>query len=455
MAARDELLQAVDAAREEIIALCQALVRVPSVNTGVMPTGDETPAAEILRDKLAADGIASEILESAPNRGNFIARLAGSEGKPRLLLLSHTDVVPVEDEAAWTYPPFGAEIHDGRIYGRGAGDMKSTVAAEAMALILLKRAGIALKGDVIFAAGADEESGGAWGFAWLARHHPEKLEADFGINEGGGALVQAADGRFAYLVSAGEKGRLEIVITVKGRGWHASQPWRADNAIYKSQEVIRRIAAYEPERHVDPALIAPLGDLYGVGETITAANVDRIAADLEERNANWGSSLKAMTRMTLVASMIDAGVKSNSVAESCAITCDVRTLPHQDEAYVHGELSKLLDGLDGVSFRINYTAVPSASPYEGAGAKFSQAVEGATCDALGRDDLNFVPSLTVGFTDSRLVRHLCPVIYGFLPSHPDADASKGGAHNINESTDIESMILSTKMLVTLAYDLLA
>lgn len=454
MATRDELLASVEAAREEIIALCQALVRVPSINTGVMPTGDETPAALILRDKLAADGLDSDVLESAPNRGSFIARLRGSAGSPRLLYLSHTDVVPVEDEAAWTYPPFGAEIHDGRIYGRGSGDMKSTVAAEAMALILLKRAGVPLRGDLIFAAGADEESGGVWGFEWLAKNHPEKLEADWGLNEGGGALVHAADGRLAYLVSTGEKGRLEIVITVKGRGWHASQPWRADNAIYKSQEVIRRIAAYEPERYVDPKLIGPLADLYGVREEITAENVDRIAAELDVNNANWGSSLKAMTRMTLVASMINAGVKSNSVAESCTIKCDVRTLPHQDERYVRDQLARLLAGLDGVSFAINYTSVPSASPYDRDDDGFSEGVRAATRAALGRDDLTFVPSLTVGFTDSRLVRHLCPVIYGFLPSHPDADSTKGGAHNINESTDIESMILSTKMLVGLAYDLL-
>ena len=451
---RDDLLDAVDAARDEIIEFCQALVRVPSINTGVMPTGNETPAALILQAKLAAEGIDSEILESAPNRGNFIAKLAGSAGTPRLLYLSHTDVVPVEDEGAWTHPPFGAEIHEGRIYGRGSNDMKNTVAAEAMAMIILKRAGVQLRGDLVFASGADEESGGKWGFAWLAEHHPEKLRGDFGINEGGGSLVQAADGRNAYLVSTGEKGRLEIVITVKGRGYHASQPWRADNAIYKSQEVLNRIAAYEPERYVDAGLIAPLADLYGVNETITAENVDRVIEELNERNPNWASTLKAISRMTFVASMINAGVKSNSVAESCMITCDVRTLPHQDEAYVHAQLTQLFAGLDGVSFVINYTSIPSASPYEGAGAAFAARVRDATCIALGRDDLDFVPSLTVGFTDSRLVRHLCPVIYGFLPSHPDADPTKGGAHNINESTDIESLILSTKMLVALAYDTL-
>jgi acetylornithine deacetylase/succinyl-diaminopimelate desuccinylase-like protein len=455
MVTREALLALADDARDEIITLCQELVRIPTVNTGVMPTGNETPAAQHLRRKLGAEGIKAEIYESAPNRGNLIATLPGTAGKPKLLLLSHTDVVPVEDEGQWTHPPFGGVISEGRIYGRGSGDMKSTVAAEAMALILLKRAGVKLRGDLIFAAGADEEAGGEYGFAWLARHRPEELRADYGINEGGGAAIQADDGRLVYLVSTGEKGRLEVVVTVKGRGWHASQPWRANNAIYKAQEVVRRIAAYEPERHVDPALIAPLADLYGVDEEVTAANVDRVAAEVAERNPNWGSALLALTRMTLVATMIDAGVKSNSVAETCTITCDVRTLPHQDEDYLRAQLTQLFEGLDGVTFQINYTAVPSASPYEGAGAPIAEAVRAATRAALGRDDAGFVPSLTMGFTDSRLVRPLGPIIYGFLPSHPDADPSKGGAHNINESTDIESMILATKMLLALAYDLLS
>jgi acetylornithine deacetylase/succinyl-diaminopimelate desuccinylase-like protein len=117
-------------------------------------------------------------------------------------------------------------------------------------------------------------------------------------------------------------------------------------------------------------------------------------------------------------------------------------------------LSALLADIDGTSFSIRYTAVPSASPYDAGPEGFAARVQAATRAALGRDDLAFVPSLTVGFTDSRLVRPLGPVIYGFLPRHPGDDPNKGGAHNINESADIESMILSTKLFVALAYDLL-
>lgn len=452
---RDTLLAMVDTARDEIITLCQELVRLPTVSTGIMPTGHETVAAELLRGRLAAAGIEAKILARTPERGNLIARLPGSRGRPRLLLLSHTDVVPVEDEAQWRFPPFSATIHENRIYGRGANDMKSTVAAQAMTLILLKRAGIQLAGDLIFAAGADEESGGDWGFRWLADTHPDELRADFGVNEGGGAFVQAADGRQVYLINNGEKGRLEFSYTITGRGYHASQPWRADNAVYKAQEVVRRIEAYQPERYVDGALIAPLADLYGVKETITAENVDRIAADLEAAGKiDWASSLKAMTRMTLVATMINAGVKSNSVAETCIITGDIRTLPHQDEAYVRGQLEKIMAGLDGVSYGLRYTSVPSRSAYDDAPGGFVERLASATRAALGRDDISFRPGLTVGFTDSRLVRHLVPLTYGFLPRHPADDPRLGGAHNINESASIESMLLTTRMFLALAYETL-
>src|SRR5512143_972106 len=101
----DDLLKQVDEGRDELVALEQALVRIPSINTGVMPTGNETPVCELVAQKLAADGIESRIVDSAPGRGNLVARLTGSTGKPRLLYVGHTDVVPVENEGDWQYPP--------------------------------------------------------------------------------------------------------------------------------------------------------------------------------------------------------------------------------------------------------------------------------------------------------------------------------------------------------------
>ena len=211
----DELFAQVDAARNEIIELEQALVRIPSVNTGVMPTGDETPVCEYVRDWLAQDGIEAEILEATPGRGNLIARVEGRSGKPGLMFMSHTDVVPVEDEEKWRFPPFSATVADDRIYGRGASDCKGLLTAQMMAIRLLRRNGIELEDTLILASGADEEHGGRYGFGWLAEHHPDKIMAPVAVNEGGGTPIEAAGG-LTYTLGIGEKGRLQIEIDVKG-----------------------------------------------------------------------------------------------------------------------------------------------------------------------------------------------------------------------------------------------
>lgn len=445
-----ELLAAVDAARDEVVALTAELVRVPSVNTGVMPTGDETPACNVLAAWLDREGIASTIVESAPNRGNLVARMVGSGEAPGLLLMGHVDVVPAENPDAWTHPPFCGEVHDGRVWGRGSSDMKGMVAAEAMAAIILKRAGVPLRGDLVLAAGADEESGGKWGFAWLAEHHPELLESRWAVNEGGGHPL-GREPRLTYPVNLGEKGRLEVFITVQGRGYHASAPWMADSAIMRAQPILNRIAAWEAEVAPDPELFDRLLPALGVTERATPENIDRICAEVSAREPNLGSMLRAASRMTLVATMIRAGVKSNSVAETCVITCDVRTLPWQDEEYVARQLDRILDGIENVRYEIVTTAKPSASPWD---PQFADALQSSIRAALGRDDVDLVPGLTTGFTDSRLVRPLGITAWGFGPSHPDSDPSLDGAHNIDESASIEDIMLMTRTFTALAWELL-
>src|SRR5436305_1452043 len=121
MMTREAVLATVDGARDEIVELTRALVALQTVNTGEMPTGNETMAAEFLRAKLVAEGIRdAEVLGRTPERGNLVARLPGASGQSKLLLISHTDVVPVGDAATWTRDPFGGEVVDGRLYGRGS-----------------------------------------------------------------------------------------------------------------------------------------------------------------------------------------------------------------------------------------------------------------------------------------------------------------------------------------------
>lgn len=453
MATLDEVLAMVEAGREEIIALTQELVRLETVSTGVMPTGNEIIAADFLAAKLAAEGIASTIVESAPTRGNMVAIIPGTgETERRFGLAGHTDVVPVEDPGLWTVNPFGGDIRDGRIYGRGAADMKSTVAAHVMAAIFLKRAGVRLRGDLHIEAGADEESGGAYGFGWLAEHRPDLVQTTAWVTEGGGGIpTRLADGTLVYFLSNGEKGRYEVHLDVRGRGFHASQPWRADNAIDRAYEVIQRIRAYEPA--VDPSLpvFTHLDRLVGVRGVVNAENAERVIAQVTEREPSLGSLLRALSRMTIGVSMLHAGVKSNSIAERAHIVCDVRTLPWQDADYIRGEFAHILDGLEFVTCTVRTTAISSSSPLDD---PCPQALEEATRLVLrryGYDKVAFIPSITVGFTDSRLVRPLGVHAYGFTPGHPRADRAKSGAHNNDESQDIESIVLYTQIAVAAAW----
>ena len=445
-----DLYAQVDAALDDILALEQALVRIPSVNTGFMPTGNETAVAEYARDWLAEDGIESEILGRDPDRGNLIARMEGRSGKAGLMFMSHTDVVPVEDKSKWRFPPFSATIAEGRVFGRGASDCKGLLTAQMMAMRLLKRNGIELNDSLILASGADEEHGGRYGFGWLAENHPEKLAAPFAVNEGGGAPIQAA-GALTYVLGVGEKGRLQIEIDVKGVSSHASVPWQGTNAMYRLSRALSNIEQFEPELDTSTGLFDHLST-FAIEHRPSPSNIEDIIAEVEPTNPRFASLLKALSRMTLTPTMIRGGIKSNSVPEAIRLTCDVRTLPHQDEQYVKEQVEQVLEGIPGIDFQIDYMAQPNSSPFD---TVLSQSIQSVTAQALERDDIQWVPAISNGFTDSRFTRPLGIVTYGFSGSHPDDDPMITFTHGTNESVGIKSLVSGTKIMLGLACDMLA
>jgi acetylornithine deacetylase/succinyl-diaminopimelate desuccinylase-like protein len=445
-----DLFRQVDEAQDDIVALEQALVRIPSVNTGFMPTGDETPVCELARDFLAEDGVESEILESAPNRGNLIARLEGRSGNAGLMFMSHTDVVPVEDDSKWRFPPFSATIADGRVFGRGASDCKGLLTAQLMAVRILKRNGIELEDGLILAAGADEEHGGRYGFGWLADNHPEKLAAPYAVNEGGGTPIEAA-GALTYVLGVGEKGRLQVEIDVKGTSSHASMPWQGTNALYRLSRALSSIEGFEADRNTSGAIFDHLST-FAIEHRPSAENVDDIIAEIEPDNPRFASMLRALSRMTLTPTMVRGGIKSNSVPESIRLTCDVRTLPHQDDQYVREQLDEVLADVPGVSYEIDYMARPNSSPFDSA---LSQSIRRVTAQALQRDDIQWVPAISNGFTDSRFTRPLGVTTYGFNGSHPDDNPLLNHVHGTDESVGIKSLVSGAKIMLAIAVDLLA
>jgi len=442
-----KLFDRVDEATDELVELQQELVRIQSVNTGAPDSGNETEVCRFLEQRFNAEGITNTTLESAPGRGNFIAHIGSTTG-PSLMLMSHTDVVPVEDESKWDFPPFSGQVVDGKVWGRGSDDCKSLTSSGSMAMILLKRAGISLNGELRLLAAADEESGGTYGIRWLAEKHPEKIRTDWAVNEGGGMPLKSVIGQQVYLFPLGEKGRIEARFTLSGRSAHGARPWYADNALYKLAELLKRLRRYQDTAEID--LSVPVFKhlhLFGVEGDVTPENIDRLLDELEKTNLGLARDLKGMSRMSVAPTVTAAGAKSNSIPAKATLICDVRTLPHQDEDYVRRELNKLIDGIDGVSVELDVWAISNSSPVD---SPFVDLMKRATEAVLGQE-IFMIPDLTTGFTDSRCVRPLGTHTYGFAPLTSDSDTTRTGVHGINEAMEISNLVFRTKMQLALAY----
>lgn len=443
------LLEMVDEAHDEIVQFHQDLVRIRTVNTGTMPTGNETEACRYLEQRFSKEGIESETIESAPGRGNFLGHI-GTADSPSLLLMSHVDVVTAGDEDRWTYPPFSAHIADGKVYGRGSDDAKSLVSTGAMALFILKRAGVPLQGRLSFLAAADEEAGGNYGVKWLAENVPDKVRADYALNEGSGSPLNV-DGKLAYAIAAGEKGRSLANVTARGRAAHAGQPWLGENAVAKMAEVVNRINDYQPELDTSIGFFEQVNQLLNFDSPFTPENIDEIAKDLSGSQKDLSSTLKALSRMTVTPTVITGGTKSNSIPDSSSLICDIRTLPDHSETYVQEQMAKILEGLEDITFELDHTAVSGSSPPD---SSFVSHIKKATEIAMDRDDITWLLSVCRGFTDSRFVREIGTAAYGFAPLTSNSDPVRR-FHAADEAMEIDNLIMRTKMQAVLACLVLA
>jgi acetylornithine deacetylase/succinyl-diaminopimelate desuccinylase-like protein len=223
LVARDALAQAApdwQATEAEALRTIQAYVRINTSN----PPGDVTRAADFLSSLLEREGIAVKRYESGPGRSIVVARLKGTGTAKPLLLLHHMDVVPT-DPARWKHDPFGAEIADGRIWGRGTMDMKGLGVVQLMAFLSLKRQNVPLSRDVILMAVPDEETGGKLGAEWMRTNHYEDLDPEYILDEGGfGSRDLFAAGKLVFGISVAEKKILWLKLRAEGVAGHGSQP---------------------------------------------------------------------------------------------------------------------------------------------------------------------------------------------------------------------------------------
>jgi acetylornithine deacetylase/succinyl-diaminopimelate desuccinylase-like protein len=341
-----------DRAHEELIATLRDLIRLRTIN----PPGDEIVAARYLQSVLADAGLRPEVVEPFPGRGSIAARLRGdgTGGEP-LLLLSHLDVVPAPPER-WTHDPFGAEIADGYVWGRGAVDMKGMVAMEVAVLRLLARETRAagrdpandpvpgLRRDVLFASTADEEAGGIEGAAWIVEHRPDWFLSAGALNEAGGVSVEFAGRRF-YPIQVAEKGYANYRITVHGAWGHGSVP-RPDNAAVRAALIVARLAAQGPPRltpvvgrffqslarHLDDASAALILRLLDPDPAVSGQAIAHLC------EPKYALATAALLRDTVSPDVLRAGVKYNVIPGVAMIELDCRTLPGTDETAMRAQL---------------------------------------------------------------------------------------------------------------------
>jgi acetylornithine deacetylase/succinyl-diaminopimelate desuccinylase-like protein len=420
----------------EAIELLRGLLRFDTSN----PPGNEIVAVKYLADILKREGIESQIFESTPPRGNLVARLKGDGSQQPFILMGHVDVVPVEADK-WEHPPFGAELHDGYIYARGALDMKNTVAIELLAFILLKRMGVKLKRDVIFMANADEEAGGIYGARWMVEQHPNLIRAEYGLNEGGGGVIEIQGQQF-ITCQTGEKGNSRFRIRTRGTPGHGSQPHK-DNAILHLSDALVSLGEARLPIHVTATArtfieiiaqqLGPDGEPW-LGLLDEQTFWDTLNALPIESGMKRG--LIAMFTNTAVPTILSAGQKSNVIPSVAEAQVDSRKLPGSSNESFLLELRKFLPPSVEIEFvgdMPGIEAKPDSPLFEKIKEVMARYVPGALV----------VPNLVVGGTDARHQVQLGTQVYGFSPSRATPNDHER-VHGHNERIPVSDVLFGVK-----------
>lgn len=437
----------------EVTELLQQLIRNRCVNDGTDESGHEARSVDLLEHYLEGTGLDVERYEPLPGRASLVARIEGTDpDAPTLMLMGHTDVVPANPDG-WRHDPYGGELIDGEVWGRGAVDMLNLTSSMAVATKHLARDGFRPKGTLIYLAVADEEALGTHGAEYLTQHERDAVACDYVVTESGGFVIPTPTGPKLPII-VGEKGTYWCVVRVKGTPGHASQPLRTDNALVKAAEVVRRLAEYRPQTHIHetwrrfiegmdfPAeLTGPFLDPDQLWDLVHAIDSLGLA-----RQAH------ACTHMTIAPTVVHGGTKTNVIPDQVDVELDIRTLPGQTGADVQAMLRDALGDLAGDVEILTHSDDPSTS----------SPIDTPLWDTLTRaatalhPGSRTVPFMTVGATDSRFFRRLGVTAYGFglFSERIGFDEFGSMFHGDDERVDQESLRLSTELWDAVARDLL-
>ena len=392
-------------------------------------------------------------MEPIPDRASLVCRIEGRDpDAPGLTLMGHTDVVPVADPSRWERDPFGGELADGIVWGRGAVDMLDVTSTMAVAFAGLVRSGFRPRGTLTYLAVADEESLGTHGAQHLTEREPDLVRTDIVLTEFGGARMDLPTTQPVLPVMVGEKGTYWCSIKVRGTPGHASMPFKTDNALVKAAEVVRRLAAYSPQPVLHDTWHAFV-DALPIDETVRGLfrDPDAIAGMIEHAGLATGRMLHACTHTTFAPTIMRAGIKTNVIPDSVELQVDVRTLPGHSGDDVRAMLREALGELfDEIEITADSDTPASTSPagthaYETIRTVTERLVPGATT----------VPFLIVGATDARFFRRLGAACYGTGIKSERIGFSEFGAmfHGDNEHVDLETLELQVEYWTALAHEL--
>jgi len=435
----------------EATDLLQQLIRNACVNDGTTESGNELRSVDLLQQYLGTSGIDVERFEPQPGRASLVARIEGSDpDAPTLMLMGHTDVVPVNYDT-WTREPFSGDLDGGMVWGRGAVDMLNLTATQAVAFRRLADSGFTPRGTLIYLAVADEEALGTWGARWLVDHEWDAVATDYVLTESGGFQMPSPGGpRLPVMVA--EKGTFWSKLHVRGTPGHGSQPFNTDNALVTAAEVIRRLDEYRPQanigevwrRHVEMMdYPAELRDAF--------LDPDAVRDFCESLPLGMGRLVHACTHTTIAPTIAHGGTKTNVIPDHVELEVDIRTLPGQSgddiRALLRDALGDLADAVEIESNEDLSTASPIDTPlWDALSTVTSRLVKGSA----------LVPFLMVGGTDNRFFRRAGAVGYGFglFSERLGFEDYATMFHGNDERVDVESLALSEQLWRAVAEEVL-
>ena len=420
---------------DEVVSICQELIRIPSVNFGE-GKGDEKAVAEYVVKSLAEVGITAEIYESAPNRCNVIARIKGNDSsRPGLVVHGHLDVVPANADE-WSVDPFSAEIRDGMIWGRGAVDMKNV---DAMILAIVRnwaRTNFTPTRDIVLAFFADEEAGMTFGSRWMTAHHPEVFAGcTEAISEVGGFSVTVGDGKRLYFIEAAQKGIHWMRLTSRGRAGHGSM-MNDDNALTALTEAVAKIGRYQwPQRYTKTVKVLFKKIAEATGKPFDIEDLRPLLKEIGPTERMIGATLQNTANPT----MLEAGYKANVIPGSASAVIDGRFLPGYED-----ELNQTIRSIIGSDIEIETISRDIALEVD-----FEGDLVDAMCNSITKFDPEGipVPYLMSGGTDNKALSELGVVGYGFSPLQLPADLDFMALfHGVDERVPISGLHFGVNVL---------